>query len=1297
MDTSQLEFKITTAKEPIVWNAYSFSTISWLNPVLRKGFKKPITEEDLPSIGKGEQASALSTWLDEFIAQTHDVAQGKKKRVSLVKTLLPHVVPALIADAISQIISIGASTGQSLVLQQILTHLETVNGQSSGKGYALATLLFCLLVANSISSNISTSIGYVLELRIKSALSSAIYRKALALSAKSRNHYPAGKINTLINSDTSSITNFIDSVNNLWLMPIQVAISIYFVASLLGPATAVAAGVFVSLTLLSSFSSPFLQSSVRQYTESMDKRTTLLREFLYGIKTVKYHGLEENENKKLVAAREIQLKAAYRTALGYSALIGVLILQNALTTPLTLVAFSAFGNLMIPTTIFPALSFLALLQGISGQLPSYFLNISQAMVSYRRISTFLLAEETNLDDAPLIRDASEGKHDAIFYNQTTFSWESVKKTNVNDDGKKTKSKPVGENLELLPTESFSNDVFKLENITLSIKRGDLVAVVGKTGSGKSSLLSSMAGTMRKTCGKATVYGSVSYCPQDPWIFGGTVLENITLLNPNLESSCTDAIQMCSLVKDLNSFSSGIKTHIGEKGINLSGGQKARVALARAIVNDPDIYILDDPLSALDAHVSKAVFEEAIKGPLMKQKTVILATHLLQVLPNVDCIVVMEKGRIVQYGTFAELMTNTGGILFSMMKDYHTSLDSKEEVDMEKLAVNEKMTTSAVENGAFALEDRNMGHVLLSSYKSYLQAIGFTWFIVQIFMVLVLAAGYTAQQLTLSAWTSSYWGLSDTVYLVIYSSLGIIDTIISLVNYAYTMLSAVNAGQYFHDRALSGLMAAPMSFYSSQPVGRILNRMTTDIRTLDTRFGFFLAAIVPQMYASVGILIIACISSWQIIPIIIGLFVALYIVFEYFRRSYRELRRVSLNMLSPLTAHISETLVGIPSILAYKAGKLLIGIQMKKLDDANLGTFLFSSTLYWMTVRFQLIGAVFTFAVALLGVSGIMPYSFVGVALTQVITFAPTIQHALMMISNLESSMANVDRLSFYANNIPKEAARYLPKDGNLQTWPTVGSIKIKNLSLAYDSRPDTLVINKISLQISAREKIGVVGRTGSGKSTLMDSFFRLIEAKEGFIEIDGEDISSIGLKKLRTSIQIIPQSPTLFDGTIRSNIDAFGKYTDFDLWNALECVGLKEYVSALSKGLNSTITEGGTNLSAGQRQLLCLTTVLLEKSKILILDESTSSVDGVSDIRIQNLIKTNFNSTTVLSVAHRLNTIAAFDKVLVLENGSVVEFDAPYVLLQKENSTFREMVNATGSSNAAVIAELAKEHYMRGI
>ncbi|KAJ3015358.1 UNVERIFIED_CONTAM: Multidrug resistance-associated protein 1 [Siphonaria sp. JEL0065] len=1277
----------------ISWNPFTFATVEWLSPLFKVGSKKPLAEEDLPLLANKEQSLHSTHWLDSYIAQSRDIALGNKPKIGLLSALLPNILPLVLVDSLCQAIFVGLTLSSSLMLGQILKFL---NGGTAfiNNGYGLGLMLFGMNLVISLSSTISHSICAILQVRIKAAITNAIYQKSLRLSSKSRTKFPAGQINTYVNADTQTVLDFVDVVNKSWSMPIQLALALYFVSNYLGVATAVAAGVFLGLGLFTALLAPLLGKAMQQYMVSMDKRTTVLREFLYGVKVIKYNAEEEHMEAKIQKARREQVSALYKLIGGYVLVIGCIIMQQNLTAPLTFIAFGALGNEMKSEVIFPALSFLMSLIGISGTFPHVVMVFLQFTVSYRRLAEFLLAEEIKLEEEPVHIEFAREKP-AISFDNVSFSWEAVIRNPSKDVLAANEKKGEAEEINLVAAEAVDADVFKLNDLSLSIKHGSLVAIVGATGSGKSSLLSAITGGMRKTNGDAVVSGSIAYCPQEPWIISGTIEDNITLLDDTAKNRYQSAIEACSLAKDLNAFSGGIKTQIGEKGINLSGGQKARIALARAITKNPDIYILDDPLSALDTHVGKAVFQNAIKGPLMRSKTVLIATHLLHILPDVDQVIVMDGAKIVQNGTFQELMTDLNGKLYETMKDYH--IDEDDDSEDGKKVVAKKAEEVEVKDGEdedAEAEDRQTGAVSTATYKSYANAIGSQWIAIEFIVLLVLIGFYVTQQLTLSAWTADYWGFPDAkTYLYIYSGLAVGDSVLNMVIFVFTIYIAIRASNYYHDKALAGLVQAPMAFYDQQPIGRILNRMTTDVRNLDMNTGMVFSTLIANLYNCIGLVIVTCISAPQVIPICLFLLVIVYFLFRFFRNTYRELKRLSSIMSSPLAAHISESLTGIPTILSYSSQSVFISKQRVTLDKANQSSLLFKHAMLWMTFRLDLIGSLIILSIVLLGAAGAIPYQLVGLALTQITGFSAAVNAVLLLLAEFEANMVSVERLNHYAYNLPSEAQRNLPKDGALVGWPSAGSVEIKNLTISYESRPGHLVIDGISLKINAGEKIGVVGRTGSGKSTLMDSFFRLMEATKGSIVLDGEDIATLGLKKLRCGLQMIPQNPILFDGTVRSNLDPTNKYSDDDIWYALECCGMKEYVSSLSEKLESPITEGGANLSAGQRQLICLAKVLLKKSKILIMDEATSSVDAESDLRIQESMKTHFKDATVVSIAHRLNTIAAFDKILVLEHGKVAEFEAPHLLLTREGSIFGEMVDATGVSNAAVIRDIAKEHY----
>ncbi|KAJ3129519.1 Multidrug resistance-associated protein 1 [Physocladia obscura] len=898
----------------ISWNLITFATVAWIYPLLKLGYKKPLLEEDLPLLGTNEQAVNCAHWLDKYIAQTQDQTynSSEKPKLSLFPALFPHVAPIIAADALCQIISVAMTTLLSLMIGEILNFVNPAYPRENlfiNNGYVLSLLMLAMQLLYTFAIIISESVAMVLEVRVKAALINAIYKKSLTLSSKSRRKFSAGKINSLVGSDTVSIIGFIESLNKVWSMPLQVGLSLYFVAGYLGASTGVATGVFVGLGIVSTLLSAPLGTGFKAYMTALDKRTSVLREFLYGVKVVKYHALEEQQRAKIQATRDEQVKSLYTIIFGLVLQTGAIIAQQTMTSPLTFITFGALGNSMQPQTIFPALSFLSSLLSISGQLPQIVFTIIQALTSYQRLSNFLLAEETNANDLPAYRVISLNPNEpSIVYKAASFTWEQVV-DKKNEDVDENRERNDGSETVVLEDRADSGsdvvsnkDVFVLENVSLEIKRSSLVAVVGATGSGKSSLLSSISGSMRKTGGEAIVYGKIGYCPQEPWIISGTIQENITLMDDTvvpqepwiiseaiqekktfMNNRCQEAIEACALTKDLKSFPSGIKTRIGEKGINLSGGQKARISLgkftfkfhffsdafffriARAIAKNPDVFVLDDPLSALDAHVSKDIFNDAITG-LMSSKTVIIATHLLHILPKVDQVIVMDQGKIVQSGSFSELMVDVNGKLFDTMKDYHLDEENIEIAVTEKvLRAAEKESTDSIDEDAEA-EDRETGAVSFSTYKSFAHAIGFQWIVVMAIAFLVLTGCYVSQQLTLSAWTTDYWRLSNPniSYLVLYSVLAGVNSIGDVLNYGFALYVCVRGAQYFHDKAMDGLMKVPMMFYDVQPIGRILNRMTADVRSLDNRTGIIVSSVFSSVYLATGILIITCISAWQII-------------------------------------------------------------------------------------------------------------------------------------------------------------------------------------------------------------------------------------------------------------------------------------------------------------------------------------------------------------------------------------------------------------------------------------------------
>nr|KAJ3421417.1 hypothetical protein HK105_003607 [Polyrhizophydium stewartii] len=956
--------------------------------------------------------------------------------------------------------------------------------------------------------------------------------------------------------------------------------------------------------------------------------------------------------------------------------------------------------------------------------------IMSSFISIRRVSEFLLAEEVDPNEASLQRPAADSPDGtALKMSAASFTWEEVKKdadalTHKQSDKKAATAQPNNnKDKKNGDAESDKPAPFALQDISLDIPCGSLVAVVGSVGSGKSSLLSALIGGMRKTAGDSALFGSVAYCAQEPWIMSGTIEENIVFGDDSVRARVPAAVAAACLDRDLEILPNGLGTQIGEKGINLSGGgQKARVALARAIARDADIYLLDDPIAALDAHVGKQVFDDAICG-VLRGKTVVLVTHQLHLLPKVDMVVVLDEGRVVETGAFRELMARNGSMLAEIMKDYHFDDHdpeaSKEAVDADKADSNKpedivKAVKTFEEEKAVA-EDRRVGRIEFKTVKSFFVAAG-AWFAIAMLLSFALSVATTIfARIFLQLWIDDKWHISQADYLSAYIGINAANVLTIFLFYG-CYVSAIT----LHDRALAGIMYAPTSFFDGQPIGRILNRMTADVSSLDQDLAntmYILSGQLTEFIAS-GIVIgysspyllskrhmlaaqrcsmLRCRPSnadAHAVQLVVIASVA-YALFWFYQRSYRELKRLQSIMRSPLLSHVSESLNGIQTIAAYGATGIFSAQLCRKIDLANKANLLFWGARYWLSIRLTIIGATATFVVGMLGAAEIIPPAILGLAINSTVTLGSSVNSSLQYLAETEASLNAVERLDYYAYNLPAEAARQLltdPKDG---AWPTAGAVAIRDLEIRYPSRPDHAVIQDLSLDIRPGEKVGVVGRTGSGKSTLMTALFRIMEASKGSIAIDGIDIASLGLKTLRSRLQIIPQDPVLFKGTVRSNLDFASKYTDDELWAALGLVSLKDFVGTLDGKLDAAIDENGANLSMGQRQLMCLCKAILAKPKVLVMDEATASVDAEADRRIQESIETQFVATTVLSIAHRLNTIAAFDRVLVLDTGRIAEFDAPHVLLGRSGSVFGEMVDATGAANAAVIRQIAADHFAK--
>ncbi|KAF9413974.1 hypothetical protein BGZ94_000549 [Podila epigama] len=867
--------------------------------------------------------------------------------------------------------------------------------------------------------------------------------------------------------------------------------------------------------------------------------------------------------------------------------------------------------------------------------------------------------------------------------------------------------------------SDDKTTFALKNINLSIPRGQLVAVVGAVGSGKSSLLNALVGEMRKTNGTMSYGGTIGYCPQSAWIQNATLKDNVLFGLPLDEARYSQVIRDCALERDIQILPDGDLTEIGERGINLSGGQKQRVNIARAVYFDADVVLLDDPLSAVDAHVGKYLFKNCIMGAL-RGKTRVLVTHQLHVLPQVDYVICMKDGEIVESGTFQELMNNEGE--FSNLMKAHGGIEEDKEAEEEEeeqleAAKKQDATTAqgtdqaqasgkdkaeggkegaaaspgAKPKGLMSQEERSTGSVDGKIYKNYMNAAGGSMLVVMmVFVLLLTQIAKVGNDLWLSWWTDDKFQQSQKFYMLLYAAWGLAQGVFQFINGFYFSMAGARAAKNLHYKALQNVFRAPTSFFDTTPLGRIINRFSKDVDACDNllsesyRMFTATAAIVLSTF-----ILISVVFPFFLIPLV-PMLIFYYYAAAYYRSSSRELKRIDSILRSSLYAHFSETLSGLATIRAYREQDRFIERNAYFIDLENRPYFMSYSIQRWLGVRLETIANTLVFCTSMLGVCGRyeIAASTIGLVLSYSMSVTGTFNWCVRQYAEVENNMNAVERLHHYAEELGVENAAIVPDNRPAENWPTQGSIQIRNLEMRY--RPELpSVLHDLSLDIKGGEKIGVVGRTGAGKSSIMMALFRLVEPSKGTISIDGVDVSKIGLFDLRTRLAIIPQDPILFSGTIRSNLDPFQKRTDQELWEVLERSDLKAYVQSCEGGLDSPVSEFGENLSVGQRQLLCLARAMLTHARVIVMDEATASVDVATDVMLQKAIRVDFAQSTVLTIAHRLNTIIDYSRVLVLDHGSIKEFDTPANLLRDPNSAFSSMVDETGPANAALLRSLA--------
>ncbi|XP_028263925.1 canalicular multispecific organic anion transporter 2 isoform X3 [Parambassis ranga] len=1161
-------------------------------------------------------------------------------------------------------------------------------------GYTLAFLMFFTALLQTLILHHHFQYCFVTGMNVRTALIGAIYRKALVITNAAKRSSTVGEIVNLMSVDAQRFMDLTTFLNMLWSAPLQIMLALYFLWQNLGPS--VLAGVAVMIMLI-PFNAVIAMKTRAYQVEQMqykDSRIKLMNEILNGIKVLKLYAWENSFKEKVLAIRQKELNVLRKTAY-----LGALSTMAWTSAPF-LVALTTFAvyvtvdenNVLDAEKAFVSLSLFNILRFPLNMLPQVISSIVQASVSLKRIQSFLSHDELDPDS---VDRKNTGTEFSVTVVNGKFTW-----------GK--------------------DDPAVLHNINVMVPQGSLLAVVGHVGCGKSSLISALLGEMEKLEGEVSVRGSVAYVPQQAWIQNATLRDNILFGKPYNEQKYRSVMDACALTPDLQVLPGGDMTEIGEKGINLSGGQRQRVSLARALYSDTEVYLLDDPLSAVDAHVSKHIFDNLI-GPegLLKGKTRILVTHGISFLPQVDNIMVMVDGRVSEMGSYQELLKQNGAFAEFLrnyaLEDIIEEDEVTEEFEEEELfpedalsnhtdmvdnepGINEAKrnfirqisiisdgenprTRSVRRHGCsqrkhseqlekkpreveklIQAETAETGRVKAKVYLEYAKAVGLLLSVIICFLYGCQSAAAIGANIWLSQWTND--ALTNqtkenvNMRVGVYAALGIAQGALLLVNCllcrAYSML---RAAKLTHRNMLQGVLRAPQAFFESTPTGRLLNRFSKDVDAIDSHIPDNIDIWMRTFWYTLNVLLICSALTPMFLIVIAPLMVFYWWVQRFYVATSRQLKRLESVSRSPIYSHFSETVTGCSVIRAYGRHSAFVLMSDMKVDENQKSYYPGIVSNRWLGVRIEFIGNCIVLFAALFAVTGkenLNP-GLVGLSVSYALQVTMSLNWMVRMTSDLESNIVAVERVKEYSET--KTEAPWEVEDKRPPSdWPTEGKVEFHEYSVRYREGLD-LVLRNITLNVKGGEKIGIVGRTGAGKSSMTLCLFRLLEAAAGEITIDGVKIAEMGLHDLRSKLTIIPQEPVLFSGTLRMNLDPFEKHSDEEVWKALEHSHLHKFVSNQPAKLELECAEGGENLSVGQRQLVCLARALLRKTRILVLDEATAAIDLETDDLIQSTIRTQFEDSTVFTIAHRLNTIMDYTRVLVLDKGKIAEFDTPTNLI----------------------------------
>ncbi|XP_014663259.1 PREDICTED: multidrug resistance-associated protein 7-like [Priapulus caudatus] len=1167
-----------------------------------------------------------------------------------------------------------------ILLHELITFMENTE-EPARNGYLYATgLMGSTLLGAMLSVHFSYRVSLV-SMKVRAALVTSVYKKSVQVSLDTMATFNTGEIVNFMSSDTDRIVNFCNSFHQFWSLPFQISISLYLLHQQVGLAFLAGLGFAILLIPVNRWIAIKIMELSKSMMHHKDSRVKVINELLHGIRVIKFYAWESYFMERINSMRQSELRS-----LKGRKYLDALCVYFWATTPvlisiLTFSTYALMGNKLTAAKVFTSLALFNMLIAPLNAFPWVINGLMEAWVSLERVQAFLRLTDLQLSSyySPMIVHGAD-KDKVVSIRNGAFRWSHEKLTSYSPGADEL---TASNNEDYLRQQQSSTYSSMLSHLCMDIHQGQLIGIVGKIGSGKSSLLYAMLGEMERihgTISSQALYQGFGYAAQEAWIQHGTLRDNIQFGSRYDASRYWAAIDACCLLDDLKILPAGDQTEIGENGVTLSGGQKARVALARAIYQEMDIYLLDDPLSAVDAQVGAHIFKQCIMGVLCK-KTRILCTHHLQYMQFCDLVVALDRGKIVKYGPPSVVLQNT---------DFLTSistLPSSSSLELQMESEEVESDESKVEGEVLVQdEEKEVGVVKMQIYLVYWKAVGHCLAASVLFSLLFMQASRNISDWWLAFWVSHSHasGLMhvpgnlstelprDTTSVLLWQSSSS-DDYLSYGRYIGIMKYTSN--NIMTTLYVLGDFLAPVSFFDATPIGRIVNRFSSDVYSVDDSLPFIMNILLAQLYGLAGTISITCYGLPWFSLLLLPLAAIYYHIQKYYRHTSRELKRLASVTLSPVYAHFSETLTGLASIRAFRATARFMQENQNTLEINQKANFAGQVASQWLNVRLQLLGVVMVTGVAFITVLEHHYQSvntgLVGLAISYALSVTNLLSGVISSFTETEKQMVSVERAQQYIADIASERHEGLLLVS--ESWPSEGVVKFQNVRMAYKKNLPA-ALDGVSFETRAGEKLGIVGRTGSGKSSLFLALFRMVELQSGSITVDGVLTKLLSLKELRSKLAIIPQDPFLFSGTVRENLDPTEQFAGDQLWEVLDACHLADKVHHMG-GLESEVSERGKHFSVGQRQLMCLARALLTGAKVLCIDEATASVDFETDQLIQQTIRAMFADSTVMTIAHRINTVEDSDRVLVMSGGKVVELATPADLLKNKQSHFYSLVH----------------------